>query len=210
MDEEEVISTVRKAIRRARSRGMTDDQILQAAQSKGYSTSPKDNTDDVTDSLSERLCSTMNCLLFKVYPIVFLLLLTAYPLSRMAMGYSCLLTEVSPFGEAVTPVVDCSICEGVTSAPRLTNLTRDDFVRNHAYTSRPILVVGAALNWSAVEVFSYDFFKGLYMTSPGSLDEDNDKGQFFPYSSDIRDLKELFSLPSEVATMETEKWYIGW
>ncbi len=204
MDEEEVISRVRKAIRKARSRGMTDDQILALTKEKGYV------MDDHHEETSRRMCSMLSCLVFKVYPILFLLLLSAYPLFRLLGGYACLLTEVSPFGEAVTPVVDCVICEGVTSAPRLTNLSMDDFIRNYAYTSRPILVEGAVSNWSAVKVFSYDYFKYLYLQLPDSLDEDNDRGQFFAYGSNIGDLKELFSLPSEAAAMETEKWYIGW
>ena len=206
MDEEEVVSQVRKAIRRAKIRGMTDTEILSFAKERGfYSYNP------VTSDLPRRMFSLMNCLLFKVYPIVFFfILLPAYPLFRMLTGYSCLLIELSPFGEAVTPIVDCAICEGVTSAPRLTNLSMDDFIRNYAYTSKPILVEGAVSNWSAVKVFSYDYFKSLYMQAPESLEEDNDKGQFFAYGSNIRDLKELFSLPSEVATMATEKWYIGW
>ena len=206
MNKEEVVSRVRAAIRRARSGGATDEEILARAREKGFVT---DIGDDVTAEVSRRLCGLLNCLLFKFYPLLFLAALPAYPLFRMLTGYACLLTEVSPFGEAVTPIVDCAICEGVTSAPELTNLSMDDFVRNYAYTSRPILVKGAVLDWPAVKVFSYDYFKSLYMKSPDSLEEDNN-GQFFAYSSNIRDLKELFSLPSDVATMETEKWYIGW
>ena len=195
---------MRKAIKKAKYDGVTDAQILALAKRGGYL------DDHMTSDLPRRIWSIFNCLLFKVYPIVFLLLLPVYPLFRMMGGYACLLVEVSPFGEAVVPMVDCAICEGVTSAPRLTNLSMDDFIRNYAYTSRPILVEGAVSNWPAVKVFSYDFFKSLYSQAPESLEEDHDNGQFFAYGSNIRDLKELFSLPTEVATMATEKWYIGW
>ena len=203
MDEidKKVMSRVRKVIQRARARGMSDEEIKRFFKEKGYK-KPEDPC--------RKSCSLLNCLLFKVYPIIFAIALLAYPVFRLFAGYACLLVEVSPFGEAVTPIVDCKMCEGVTGAPRLTNLTTDEFIRNHAYTARPILVVGAVSNWSALEVFSYDYFKSLYLKSPQSLDEDNDSGQFFAYSSNIHDLKDLFSLPSEVATMETEKWYIGW
>lgn len=197
----EVVLRVRKVIKGARERGMSDEDIGKCFRRNGYVE---------TADPWQRGRSLLNCLLFKVYPAIFAVLLVSYPLFRLAGGYACLLVEVSPFGEAVNPVMDCKICEGVTEAPRLTNLSKDDFMRNYAYTSRPILVVGAVLNWSAVDVFSYEYFKSLYMDSPESLEEDNSRGQFFAYSSNIHDLKDLFSLPSEVASMETEKWYIGW
>ena len=205
--EKEMVSRIRKVIKRARQRGMSDEDIKKCFRQNGYvETADTDDQDPW-----RRSCSLLSCLLFKLYPLIFLLLLLSYPLFRLLGGYACLLVEISPFGEAVNPVVDCKICESVTEAPRLpANLSKDDFIRNYAYTSRPVLVVGAVSNWSALEVFSYDYFKSLYMNSPGSLEEDNDRGQFFAYSSNIRDLKDLFSLPSEVATMETEKWYIGW
>jgi len=61
-----------------------------------------------------------------------------------------------------------------------------------------------------MEVFSYNYFKDLYQQSPEAIDSDTEKGQFFSYSSNIRNLKELFELSSEGVSMATEKWYIGW
>lgn len=215
--EGEVVSRVRKVIRQAKSRGMTNKQITECFKANGYSPlipGTASTSDKWTDQQElnpyKKSCLILNCMIFKVYPIIFGLLLLSYPLVRMMAGYACLLSEVSPFGEAVTPVVSCEICEGVTGAPKLNNISMDDFVRNHAYTSKPVLVEGAVSNWSALRVFSYEYFKSLYVNSPESLEDDNSKGQFFAYSSNIRDLKDLFSLPSEVATMEAEKWYIGW
>lgn len=209
--EEEVALRIRKIIRQAKLRGVTNEEITKCFKANGY---PPTFTSKPTDKKRDEGCSILNCLVFKACPIIFGLLLSllfiAYLIHRMIAGHACLLTEVSPFGEAVTPIVDCEICKGVTGAPRLSNLSMDDFIRNYAYTSRPILVEGAVSNWSALRVFSYDYFKSLYLKFPKSLEDDNSKGQFFPYSSNIEDLKNLFSLPSEVATMETEKWYIGW
>lgn len=102
------------------------------------------------------------------------------------------------------------MCEGVTGALRFVNLSREDFVHHHAYSAKPIVVEGAALGWSAIDVFSYDYFKDLYQQIPGSLADDNIKGQFFSYSSNIMDLKDFFQLPTEQAEMKTERWYIGW
>lgn len=208
--EAEAVTRIRGILDQARSRGLTDGEITKCLEENGYTPTAKPKAKSKVDDPYKKGCSILNCLLFKVYPVIFVLLLLAYPLYNLVIGSPCLVAEVSPFGEAVTPVIDCNICEGVTEAPRLTNLTQDDFIRNYAYTSRPLLVVGAVLDWPAIEVFSYDYFKSLYLKSPESLEEDSNSGQFFAYSSNIKDLKELFSLPSDVATMESEKWYIGW
>ena len=107
-------------------------------------------------------------------------------------------------------VLVCRVCEGVEGALRFVNLSREDFIHQHAYSAKPIVVEGAARGWPAMEVFSYDYFKDLYLQTPGSLDDDYTKGQFFSYSSSIMDLKGLFQLPVEQAEMKTERWYIGW
>ena len=104
----------------------------------------------------------------------------------------------------------CRVCEGVSGALRFDNLSREDFVHHYAYSAKPIVVEGAARGWPAMEVFSYNYFRRLYLQIPGSLDDDNIKGQFFSYSSNIMDLKELFHLPVEHSEMKTERWYIGW
>ena len=204
-DEREAVGRIRKVIKRARERGMSDREIKDCFREEGLNPEQETEFDPLQKS-----CSILNCLVFKIYPVIFLIMLLAYPVFRLFAGYACLLVEVSPFGEAVNPVVNCKICEGVMGAPRLRDLSPDDFIRNYAYTSKPILVEGAVANWSALEAFSYDYFKSLYLNRPESLEGDNDGGQFFSYSSNIRDLKELFSLPSDVATMAKEKWYIGW
>ncbi len=152
----------------------------------------------------------MELLIFKVYPLLFLAALLAYPGYQMYAGSPCLLSEVFPLAEAIIPFVDCKICKGVTQAPRLTNLSQEQFMHDYAYQSRPLLVVGAARDWPALELFSYDYFKELYLSKPGSLEGENAEGQFFAYSSSINDLADLFALPSEVASMSKEKWYIGW
>ena len=206
--ETEVVPQIREIIKRARSRGQADSEIVDCFRENGYSyalgSTPKKTRKVI------RCCQVLDLLIFKALPAMLLLLLLGYPAWQVSDGSVCLLRELSPFGEAVTPMVDCAICEGVTEAPRLFNLSQDDFIRNYAYTSKPILVVGAVSNWSALDVVSYDYFKSIYMDSLDSLEVDHDSGQFFAYGSNIRDLKDLFSLPSDVATMKTEKWYIGW
>ena len=110
----------------------------------------------------------------------------------------------------VQPLADCAVCRGVTGAPRLVGISRKNFSLHHAHSSRPIVVVGAALDWPALEIFSYEYFRGLYQNFPDAIDSDTSKGQFFAYSSNIPTLKDLFQLSPERAAMTTESWYIGW
>ena len=212
VDEKVVVQKLKKIFENAKAKGLTETELKSFLHENGCLPADK-KTDDVNlegPSVYQRSCSLLNTLIFKVYPIIFLLCLSVYPLYKLAVGSPCLVNEVSPFGEILTPLVSCKMCEGVTGAPRLTNLSKEDFVRNYAYNGRPILVEGAVLHWSAIKVFSYEYFKDLYLSAPASLEEDKNSGQFFSYSSSIEDLEHLFSLPDEVASMATEKWYIGW
>ena len=49
----------------------------------------------------------LNCLLFQVYPLFFLISLLGYPLFKLIEGSPCMITEVTPFGEAMIPVMNC-------------------------------------------------------------------------------------------------------
>ena len=208
---DQVVSRLCDILLEAKSTGLSDQQLKKNLQQIRLADVCKIEEKDSTEpGVYKTGCNLLNCLVFKVYPLVFLLSLFAYPLFKLVTGSPCLISEVTPLGEALIPFVDCKICENVTEVPRLTNLSREEFVHKYAYTSKPILVVGAALGWPALEVYSYDYFKSLYLNTPGALDDDMIQGQFFSYSSSIRDLKELFELPSEVAAMAEERWYIGW
>lgn len=214
MAEAEIVAHVQKLLNTAKTRGLTDDDINTYLIDNGYSTLKTDKkTDEVVPvevDIYKKSFSLLNMLIFKVYPVIFVFCLLIYPLFGMAAMSPCLLKEVSPLGEAVQPLVNCDMCRGLDGAPRLTNLSQEDFMKYYAYSSQPILVEGAVSKWSALKVFSYDYFKDLYLSTPASLDEDDSEGQFFSYSSNIESLKHFFSIPDEVVTMQTEKWYIGW
>ncbi len=212
MKDEDVIIGIKKILVEAKAKGLTEKDLQTYLLEQGYLPADK-KTDGVSldePSAYTRSLSLLNSLIFKWYPIFFAFCLFLYPLYKLGTGSPCLVNEVSPFGEIVTPLVDCSICEGVTGAPRFSNISQDEFVKNYAYNGKPILVEGAVLHWSAIKVFSYEYFKNLYLSAPSSLEEDGNRGQFFSYSSNVHDLHHLFSLPDEVASMSAEKWYIGW
>ena len=216
------VAALKEIFKAAEEAGLSTEDINIYLKGKGYLKTKDKPSSLRTDKKSDEIIlaevdvykkgySLLSTLIFKVYPVFFFLSLFMFPIFKMVTMSTCLLSDLMPFGDVVAaPFINCDMCRGLLGAPRLSNLSKDDFIRNYAYTGRPILVEGAALNWSAVQTFSYDYFKSLYLSVPSSLDEDFSTPQFFSYSSNIKDLRDLFSLPNEVASMETEKWYIGW
>ena len=198
---ERTASRLTDILERAHSAGLSENDFKRCLQS--FSTTTKTHR-------WKYLSLTANSVVFKFLPVVFLLYLLYSPVSELLSRSPCLVSQIPPFGELLHPKLDCNFCEGLRGAPRLTNLSQYEFVSEYAYTSQPLLVVGAASGWPAMEVFSYDYFKDLYQQSPEAIDSDTERGQFFSYSSNIRNLKELFELSSDGVSMATEKWYIGW
>lgn len=184
--------------------GISENDFKRYLQAKKTTSSPTSRQGGKWKYLSPKL------FVFKFLPLVCLGVLLYFPLSELFSGSPCLVSQIPPFGEIMHPKFDCNFCEGLTGAAHQTNLSQYEFVHKYAYTSQPILVVGAASDWPAMNVFSYDYFKGLYQQSPEAVESDMESGQFFSYSSNIQNLKELFDLSSERVSMSTEKWYIGW
>ena len=123
---------------------------------------------------------------------------------------TCIIPVPPMISGMIQPLANCNICQGVVEAPRFLDLNRKDFALHHAHSSRPIVVVGAALHWPAMEIFSYTYFMNLYRKFPDAIAGDTTQGQFFSYSSKIQTLKDLFELSPERVNMTSESWYIGW
>lgn len=160
-----------------------------------------------------RWIPTPSFVTFVVLPILFLLAILGtfayFTASTIQEGSNCI--SWVPFDGLVSlPITDCSFCEGITEAPRIRNLSMDDFVRKYAYIGVPIVVTDATDGWRARRLFTYNYFKNLYANNPQSLEEDTNEGQFFTYRSDLDDLYDLFNLPEERAALRGKKWYIGW
>lgn len=114
--------------------------------------------------------------------------------------------------EMTRPITDCKICESVHSFTILENISQEEFSR-YAYLGHPLLVKGGCLNWTALNVFDFDFFKSLYSSTPGAFESVEDECQFFPFRTTFLSLFEVFNMPEEKAKMsssEVETWYIGW
>ena len=196
MDESDVLSTLRRIVSDGDKAGIPAHDILAVLD------------EERKPSQTTRLQNLFSCTLF--IPCLFFGFLLHIPVLQIWNGSFCVIPSPSMVVGMIQPIANCSVCQGVTEAPRLVNLSRKDFALKHAHNSRPIVVVGAAMNWSAMEVLSYEYFQRLYQRYPDAVDGDMTKGQFFSYSSNIRNLKDLFELSSERVAMVSERWYIGW
>ena len=107
---------------------------------------------------------------------------------------------------------DCSLlCEGVNEIPRVSNLSKEEFMSTYAYSGRPVVITDAAKNWSAVGAFSFKFFKRLYAKNKQAAFENADEGcTFFPYKSGFDSLAEALKMPKSRAEWRGKPWYIGW
>ncbi|CAG0901168.1 unnamed protein product [Darwinula stevensoni] len=106
------------------------------------------------------------------------------------------------------PPLTCDFCRGIQGIPRVTHLSPQDFQTTYAYTGKPVIVEDGMRDWSAMEVFNFTFFKGIY-------DEGRRHSvfncQFFPYQTEFRSLDEVFDMDFSRANMTPGfvPWYVG-
>ena len=107
---------------------------------------------------------------------------------------------------------NCSqMCEGVNEVPRVSNLSKEDFIATYAYSARPVVITDAAKNWSAIGKFSFKFFKRLYASNMEAAEENLEEGGvFFSYTSGFDSLAEALEMSKKRAEWRGKPWYIGW
>ena len=93
---EEIIIRLSDVLVEAKSAGISEDQLKNCLSS----------ITELDDPIKKG-CKALNCLVFQIYPIFFLLALLGYPLFNLFQGSPCLITEVTPLGEAMIPVMNC-------------------------------------------------------------------------------------------------------
>lgn len=100
----------------------------------------------------------------------------------------CLISLPDSLSHAFRPPVDCNFCRNVTQIDRISNISPDEFEEYYAYNAKPVVVTDATLNWTALDVFDFWYFKDVYE----SLQSDGEKMncQFFP----VKDLKIFCSI----------------
>lgn len=79
---------------------------------------------------------------------------------------------------------------------------------SYAYSGRPVIVKDALANWTAVDVFSYEFFSELYTKESNALASRSHRCQFFPYKTEFRSLEEALTMSED--RQSNQPWYFGW
>lgn len=123
----------------------------------------------------------------------------------------CLLEVNEIFIEVTRKRTNCTLlCEGLTEIPRVSDLSKQEFVTKYAYTGRPVVVVDGAKNWSAVGRFNFTFFKDLFDKNKEAYRVNEDECQFFPYRTEFISLEQALNMSKERSEWKAEPWYFGW
>ncbi|CAG2164130.1 unnamed protein product [Oppiella nova] len=61
----------------------------------------------------------------------------------------------------------------------------------YAYSGVPVVITDAMVNWTATEVFSFEYFKNIYPNESPALDNYDRNCQFFPYKTQFKRLREI-------------------
>ena len=163
---QEAISQLCDILERAKAAGLPQEKIRSCLESEDLVSVFKSAESDRRSCWKYTRYLSPYFIIFNVLPAMLLLALVGYPLYELTNESPCLVPKPELLIDLIQPLLDCKFCENVTEAPRLRNITPYEFVHNYAYTSRPSLVVGAASEWPAVDLFTYDYFKKLYQQVP--------------------------------------------
>ncbi|XP_046993418.1 uncharacterized protein LOC124605642 [Schistocerca americana] len=130
---------------------------------------------------------------------------------QSAIGIRCILPNNYFVWEATRPITDCEMCKDVKEVLVFHNITREKF-KNYAYSSRPMLMKGAASKWPAMRTFDYHFLRDLYQRIDGAYESVEDECQILTFKTEFKTLEEVFSMPESRVKLEVgeKPWYVGW
>lgn len=108
------------------------------------------------------------------------------------------------------PPTDCNFCRDVETFDVRESLSPREFDLLYAHSGRPVKVADGAVNWTAVDVFDYWYFKEIYEDFEAKGEEFS--CQFFPYKSGFKEIFEAFRMPAgRVKQQDGQRpWYFGW
>jgi len=74
------------------------------------------------------------------------------------------------------------------------------------------VIRNASQDWKAHELYSFDFFRDIYLRVIGDFHVDSTMAMcdFFQYQSNFNNLQEVFNRTAEEALRSDKPWYIGW
>ncbi|KAK7507456.1 hypothetical protein BaRGS_00001391 [Batillaria attramentaria] len=137
------------------------------------------------------------------------LLVGNYELVRDYIRRTPCLVDFGIFTEEIfRPLVDCEMCRKLNAVAIERNLSQETFVEKYAYSGIPVLVKEGIVNWSAMSVFSFKFFQGLYRLTGRRAN-----CHFFAYNTEFTTLTDaLNGMSDERASCQPgeKPWYFGW
>ena len=220
LTDEEIKKEFRKIYNKAVSLGLTADDLLQL-----------DAIKEIKGSLLEkerRIFTYILCIVgctFIAFYGIFLAYMLDWPIGREKMlrvwfglngldiDYEdCVIGMPEFVTDVFRPPVECDFCKNITEVDRVSNISPAEFEELYAYTGVPVIIEDGTFNWTAPEVFSFDFFKEIYKEGSQALENQERHCQFFPYKTSFDSLGEVMQMSPERVRMEdgSEPWYIGW
>ena len=147
-------------------------------------------------------------MLYRLVPVACVAVYIFGTFSSLYNGQPCLFSQHA-IPEFAMKLGDCECCKNVGESLLIEDISPEEFMSKYAYSTKPLLMKGAASNWPAMDVFTFKYFQELYSKNPKSLENDATKGQFFAYSSGMEDINELMRKLDDDQSYQS-KWYIGW
>ncbi|XP_067671112.1 bifunctional arginine demethylase and lysyl-hydroxylase PSR-like [Haliotis asinina] len=203
LKEDELIEKFLQLRKEGLSKGLTNDEISQAF---------KQNKPWTWKGLMSNSVFQSQMLLVLTAVVI----ATKFGVKDVLEGYvydsKCLISNNPLFSEMARPLADCNICKGLTSVPVERAISTERFVEKYAYSKVPVLIKEGTSNWTAMDTFSFHFFKELYTGTKGALLSVEEECQFFPYKTEFETLAEAFNMSDERAALQEGEapWYFGW
>ena len=153
---------------------------------------------------------------------------------------SCALVAPEIASIMFRPINDCSMCANLKEIQKIeSTVSKEEFLREYAYTGIPVVISGAISNWTALNSLNFQFLKELYakkedtsahrnasipntimesvfnsiVSTPQEVmrEQEKDVCQFFPYKTKFRDLSEVLAMElDEDNQWPVYPWYVGW
>lgn len=205
----------------AKERGLTDNQIQSVLKEDKDLNSNKFKADKLSvpsskKNIWKRKPNFKLFFLTVVVPVAFAILFYGYSsyeeFMEMVKESRCAVENNGFFIEVARPPTNCEMCRNVYTVPIEHGISVERFSEKYAYTAVPVLIKEATKNWTAMDNFSFEFFRGLYRNVSDGFKVTEEECQFFPYKTEFETLEEAFNMSDDRAQFkEGEKsWYFGW
>ncbi|CAL1533457.1 unnamed protein product, partial [Lymnaea stagnalis] len=204
-------------IDRGRILGLSDEEICNSFENAGKSKSPSEQHPGVSRryrlKVKQKLFSikTLTCVIVGFLACRVYRATQGKSLTQLIYGSRCIY-PANILLAMVGPLNSCDNCKDLTDVPTyLGEITVKELFARYAVTDVPVIMRGAAKNWSALTTFSYQYLKQLYEGRNSPLLNDIADCQFHKYS-DFQSLPDLLNMSSERAAFKDGEswWYTGW